>query len=114
MKPPAVPSLALLQAAAGQTVELALPDGSVLAATLQHAAPGIPMSADYDCYSAELLLAPDLQLPQAVYQLRIAGMSWPLLMTPVGFATERRGRLQAVFHAARELATTTEPGPHDE
>lgn len=104
----ALPGLALLQAHAGQTVQLDTPAGTSLPAILQHARRGVAMNARYHCYSAEFLLAPDVQLPQAVYRLHLAGASWSLLMTPIGPTDGRRGRLQAVFHAMADEADAVE------
>lgn len=106
-QPASLPSLAQLCAARGQTVWLLTPGGQRLAATLTDAVPGVAMNEHFRCYSAEFMLAPDTQLPQAVYHLLIGEADWPLLMTPVGLAAERRGRLQAVFHTSRD----TEPAP---
>jgi hypothetical protein len=99
-----LPSLALLSAHQGQPVLLHTPAGETMTATLSGVAAGRAMSEHYHCYSAEFELGPDTQLPQAVYQLRIGDACWPLLMTPVGLGTERRGRLQAIVHARREAA----------
>lgn len=103
-----VPSLALLSAHCGEQVLLFTPGGDTVPARLQGVTAGVAMNPHYRCYSAEFELAPDTQLPQAVYQLRIGDACWPLLMTPVGFGGDRRGRLQAVFHAAVERVPTTE------
>lgn len=103
-----VPSLALLQAQRGQAVRLSAPDGSTVAATLLRAASGVAMNAQYRCYSAEFLLPPLVQLPQAVYRLQIGDASWQLLMTPIGPAEGQRGRLQAVFHAMAGAADVLE------
>lgn len=110
-----LPSLALLLASRGHTVLLGTPAGDTVTATLQRAGPGVAMNEQYRCYSAEFLLAPDVQLPQAVYRLQIGEAVWSLLMTPVGLAAERRGRLQAVFHARQVLEdSNTGQGTHHE
>lgn len=104
-----LPSLAQLSAHRGQPVSLITPAGDAVPATLSAVAAGRAMSEHYLCYSAEFELAPDTQLPQAVYQLRMADACWSLLMTPVGFGAERRGRLQAIVHARREAVPQARP-----
>lgn len=104
MNGPLPPSLAQLSAMRGHTVLLGTPEGTTVPATVQGVGPGIAMNEHYHCYSAEFLLAPDMQLPQAVYALQAGEASWSLLMTPVGLAADRRGRLQAVIHAPQTSA----------
>lgn len=101
--PEPLPSLGLLQRHLGQQVLLCAPGLEPVPATVHRAGAGVPMSPRFHCYTAEFLLEPGVQLPQAVYRLQIGQAGWPLLMTPVGFAMGRRSLLEAVIHTDQHL-----------
>ncbi|MBI5255253.1 MAG: hypothetical protein HY855_02035 [Burkholderiales bacterium] len=101
-RPATLPSLAVLRAHQGRQVLLCTPEGEAVAATLRRAGVGIAMSPRFHCYTAEFMLAPGRQLPQAVYRLQIGPDSWPLLMAPVGFAPGRCGLLEVVIHTDQD------------
>lgn len=70
-----------------------------VAAKLVEVLDGVPMDANYDCYSAVFELSPGVSLPQNVYRVTSpAGSAWDILVTPYRPTADGKSVMGAVFH----------------
>lgn len=118
-----MPSFAQLQAQLNATFSLRNAEGFTVSAELIDVYEGIAMNARYVCFSMQLALPPDVNLPQAVYAVHVVNEGhevsngaeeWPLLLTPVMPCEDDRARMEAVFHVAapvpsKAVAASTKP-----
>lgn len=97
-----MPTQEMLMQSSGQRFQLWIAPDHALDIELIEVAEGIPMTPQYQCFSAQFALPLGHDLPQAVFRVSRPGEDgWLLLMTPGLPCRDGRKVLHACFHTEK-------------
>jgi hypothetical protein len=97
-----MPTQEMLMQSSGQRFQLWIAPDRALDIELIEVAEGIPMTPQYQCFSAQFALPLGHDLPQAVFRVsRPDEDGWLLLMTPGLPCRDGRKVLHACFHTEK-------------